>query len=574
MRFRARAFFWCFVPFALLFAASLWIAQKLVQSTVRGELLSSLRASQLAQRDAQAKSDLQSSRFLTIEGESTDLKSALQKLLSDSPTNDVHKAMEDQLRALGDQMGFDLLFVSTPNGAPLAGVVRRPSANPGEKSQLIPLENVLVAQPARGLLVLSDHIFQFASAPIAGDAENIGTLFVGQYFRLPQAGKPTVLFRDGEVIDINFSNVPETQVQAAMKDCAGRQECDFRLGSANWIAIPIEDLGGGYTLWSLDGVDEVTRPIRQRLRSLFLIMEFGTLLIALCGSVVSSRSIEKPIALVISQLRKAEQTGVLPESAMAFSSTKEMRELMESYTRAAVSARNARQKLQSAYVEFIGSLANALDARDRYTFGHSGRVAKYSSLTAAAMGLDRDHVEQIRIGAQLHDIGKIGIPDSVLQKPGRLTEEESATVQEHTLIGRRILEGVEGLAPYLDAVELHHENWDGSGYPYCQSGEQIPIDARIIHVSDAYDAMTTHRSYRKGMSHEQAVHELTRCAGTQFDPRIVEVFMQLPREAFSGLTTVADDRSHGEELEAPGAAWRSWSRQRSPAPSLLTRLRD
>ena len=238
---------------------------------------------------------------------------------------------------------------------------------------------------------------------------------------------------------------------------------------------------------------------------------------------------------------------------MTSSAITEIRALMESYSSAAVSARTARQKLQSAYVEFIGSLASALDARDGYTSGHSGRVAKYANVTAAAMGLGRDQVEQIRISAQLHDIGKIGIPDNVLQKPGRLTAEELVMLQEHTVIGRRILEGVEGLMPYLDGVELHHENWDGSGYPRRLSGEEIPIAARIIHVSDAYDAITTHRSYRPGRTHEQAIHELMRCAGTEFDPRIVEVFLNLPSEVFSGSAAVPDDRSLVYELEAAEA---------------------
>ena len=567
MRFRTRAFLWCFVPFATLLAASFWMAQRLVQSAVRSELLASLRASQLAVRDAQTKTDLQNSRFLRIEGKSPELKSGLQMLLSDSPTGDARKAMEDRLRSLGEEMGFDLLFVSAPDGPPLAGVVRgfatnpapnpavNPAPNPDQRSQLFPLENQLVAQPSSGLLLLGDHIFQFASAPIADDAENIGTLFVGQAFRLPKSGKPAVLFHDGDVIDFNLSDVPNTQVQAAANGCAGRQECDFRLGGANWIAIPTQDLGGGYTLWRLDNVDEVTSPIRKRLRNLFLFMGFGTLLTALIGSIVSSRSIEKPIALVISQLRKAERTGVFSEPLMTPSSTTEMRELVESYRHAAVSASNARQKLQSAYVEFIGSLANALDARDRYTYGHSGRVSRYASLTAVAMGLATNRVEQIRIGAQLHDIGKIGIPDSVLEKPGRLTPEEFATVQEHPVIGRRILEGVAGLAPYLDAVELHHENWDGTGYPRRRSGEEIPIDARIIHVSDAYDAMTTHRSYRLGMTHEQAVQELIRCTGTHFDPSIVDAFVNLPREAFPGLAPVPGSRTpvHALEPVAPRA---------------------
>ena len=566
MRFRTRAFLLCFVPFAALFAASFWVAQSLVQSTVRRELLASLGQSQLALAHVQAKADLQSSRFLKVEGENPALFSAMQSLLSaDVPSDNAGKvtssqranagksplslkdnarnAMEDQLRALGEQMDLDLLFVSTTDGGPVAGVKRGPSPKPGQKGQLVPLEGMLVAQPSRGLLVLGDRIFQFASAPI-GDADaSFGTLSVGEHFDLPQPAKPAVLVHDDEVIDSNLSNVFNPQVDEAMRDCGGRQECDFRLGNAHWIAFPMQDLGGGYTLWSLDNMDEAASPIRTRLQSFFLFMGIGSLLVALLCGIASARSIEKPIALMIQQLRNAEKTGVLPEAPLALSSATEIRELAESYTRAAVSARNARWKLESAYVGFIGSLANALDARDRYTFGHSERVSYYSSATALAMGLELDHVDRIRIGAQLHDVGKIGVPDRVLQKPGRLTAEEFAMVKEHPVIGRRILDGVEGLAAYLEIVELHHENWDGTGYPRRQSGEETPIDARIVHVADAYDAMTSNRSYRSRMTHEEAIQELIRCAGTQFDARIVEAFLKLPREVFAGMETVLDDRA-------------------------------
>jgi putative nucleotidyltransferase with HDIG domain len=550
MRFRTRALVLCFVPFAFLCAASFRIAQGLVESAVRSNLLGYLRTSQLALKDAQAKADLQNNRFLRIEAESPELKSGMQLLLSD-PLPDTRTSVEDHLRAIGRQMGFDLLFISTPDGRPLAGVVRRPAAKPDQAERLIPLRNAPVASSSTGLLVLGTQMFQIASVPIHGKAADIGTLSVGKYFHPPQPGDPAALIHDGEVIDFNLDNVPDTQVQAAMNGCAGRQECDFRLGGANWIAVPMQDLGGGYTLWNLKNVDEATAPIRKQLQSLFLIMELGSLFLALLSSVVSSRSIEKPIVLVISKLRNAEQTGVLPEASLALFSTREARELTESYTRAAVSARNAREKLQSAYVEFVGSLANALDARDGYTAGHSQRVSKYAGATANAMGLESDQVERIRVGALLHDIGKIGIPDNVLQKAGKLTAKELAIVQDHPVIGRRILKGVEGLAPYLDAVELHHENWDGSGYPKCQSGEETSIDARIIHVSDAYDAMTSHRPYRRSLTHEQAMHELIQCAGTQFDPHIVEVFVNLPREVFSGALPA--DGSFLQELQTAEA---------------------
>ena len=550
MRFRTRAFLFCFVPFAVLLAASFWIAQKLVQSAVRDDLRGSLRENQLAMARAQSKADFQNSRFLKMAGQSAALKAGMQMFDPESDSEDARSTMEDQLRELGEHMGFDFLFVSAPNGAPLAGVVRQGGEKPGGKSQLVSLDNALVEHSEKGLLVIGSRTFRFASVPIDEDDENIGSLSLGEYFDFPGAATPAVLIHDGAVIDVNIPNVSDREVEAAFLGCAGRSECDFQLGGVNWISVPMQDLGGGYTLWSLENVDEATGPLRSRLRNLFLTMAFGSVLVALLCSLVSSRSIVKPIAHVVSHLRNAERTGVLPEFTIDLSSTTEIRELAESYNRAAGSVRNAQENLQGAYVEFVGSLANALDARDRYTSGHSFRVSQTSCATAAAMGLNPEQVERIRIGALLHDIGKIGIADSVLQKPGRLTKEEFEIVKQHPVIGRRILEGVQGLAPYIEAVELHHENWDGTGYPKGQSREETPVDARIIHVSDAYDAMTTNRSYRRGMTHQQAIRELFTHAGTQFDPRIVQVFARLPRAIVAGQPIPLEDRGQLVQLEA------------------------
>jgi putative nucleotidyltransferase with HDIG domain len=550
MRFRTRAFLICFVPFAILLTASFWMVQRFVQSTVHDGLHASLRENELAIARVNAKAELQNSRFLKIAGENSSLKAGMQLLGSQPDSPAARMTVEDQLRELGEHMGFDFLFVSAPSGAPLGGVVRQGGETPGRKSQLVPLDGALIEHSEKGLLVIGSRIFRFASVPIDEEEENIGTLSVGEYFDFPGAATPAVLIHDGKVIDVNVPNVSDSEIEAAFIGCAGRSECDFRLGGANWISGPMQDLGGEYTLWSLENVDEATGPVRSKLHNLFLIMAFGSVLVALLCSIVSSHSIVQPIALVVSHLRNAESTGVLPEFTVDLSSTKEIRELAESYNRAATSVRNARESLQVAYVEFVGSLAHALDARDRYTSGHSCRVSQLSCATAAAMGLDPAHVERIRTGALLHDIGKIGIADEVLQKPGRLTDEEFAIVKEHPVIGRRILEGVRGLAPYLDAVELHHENWDGTGYPKGQSAEETPVDARIIHVSDAYDAMTSNRSYRRAMSHEQAIRELFRHAGTQFDPHVVVLFAKLPREIVAALPLPLEGQGQLMDFEA------------------------
>jgi HD-GYP domain-containing protein (c-di-GMP phosphodiesterase class II) len=554
MRFQTRVFLICFIPFAVLLAASFWMAQEFVQSTVRDGLRASLRENEIAIAQVHAKAELQNSHFLKIVGENAALKAGMQLLRSESSSDEARGTVEDQLRELGEQMGFDFLLVSAPNGAPLAGVVRQTEEKPGGKSQLVPLNIALIAPSEKGLLLIGSHTFQLASVPIDEAEENLGSLSVGEYFEFPRQATPAVLIHEGKVVKSNIPNISPIEVQAALAGCAGQSECDFKLRGVNWISAPMQAFGDGYVLRSLENVDEATSPVRSRLRNLFLIMAFVSVLVALLCSVASSRSIVKPIALVVSHLRNAERTGVLPEFTFYLSTATEIRELVESYNRAAVSVKHSRENLQQAYVEFIGSLANALDARDRYTAGHSRRVSEFSCATAAAMDLSPEEVERIRIGALLHDIGKIGIADRVLQKPGRLTDEEFAVVKDHPVIGRRILEGVRGLVPYLDAVELHHENWDGTGYPKGQSREETPIDARIIHVSDAYDAMTTNRSYRWGMAHEQAIKELCRHAGTQFDPRVVEVFAKLPREIVPGLAPLSEDPAQAVEFDPVEAA--------------------
>jgi HD-GYP domain-containing protein (c-di-GMP phosphodiesterase class II) len=271
-------------------------------------------------------------------------------------------------------------------------------------------------------------------------------------------------------------------------------------------------------------------PIEALLRRTWLTLSLCALLAALAFGASASRSIARPIASMAQRLKTAEQTGLLPEFSGDESTIREVRELAESFNRAAAAVKDSRDQLQAAYVEFVGSLASALDARDRYTAGHSHRVSELSCAIAQAMNIDSATLDRLRIGALLHDIGKIGVSDEVLRKPGKLTAAEFAVIQRHPSIGRRILEGVHGFAPFLDAVELHHENWDGTGYPHGQKGEETPIEARIIHVADAYDAMTTHRPYRQAMKRDHALAILCRNAGTQFDPRIVNVLVTLQED--------------------------------------------
>ena len=173
--------------------------------------------------------------------------------------------------------------------------------------------------------------------------------------------------------------------------------------------------------------------------------------------------------------------------------------------------------------DLVDALSTALDAKNTHMCGHSERVAELSLLMAKTMGLSLAEQEKIHIGAHLHDIGKIGIPDVILNKPGKLTESEFAIIRKHPEIGGTIVGKVKAFSDVADIVRHHHERFDGKGYPDQLCGMEISLGARIVAVADSFDAMITMRSYRLPKTVHEAMVEMERCRGSQFDPTIVEV---------------------------------------------------
>ena len=186
----------------------------------------------------------------------------------------------------------------------------------------------------------------------------------------------------------------------------------------------------------------------------------------------------------------------------------------------------AYDRLNATFHATVQALADAVDARDPYTSGHAGRVMTYSSAIGREMGLSEKALAELILAAQLHDIGKIGIPDAVLLKPDKLTVDEYDIIKKHSTIGVGILKNVPDLQPILPGVLYHHERHDGKGYPEGLDDAQILDMAKIIAVADSYDAMTTNRPYRSAMSHEQAINELDQNRNTQFDPSVVDAFLR------------------------------------------------
>ncbi|MBO4375482.1 MAG: HD-GYP domain-containing protein [Lachnospiraceae bacterium] len=192
---------------------------------------------------------------------------------------------------------------------------------------------------------------------------------------------------------------------------------------------------------------------------------------------------------------------------------------------AKLSEANARITMQSMY-----TLAKTIDAKDRYTNGHSIRVAKYAKMIAERLGFSKDDIEELYNMAMLHDIGKIGVPDAIINKKGKLSEDEYHIIKLHPSIGYDILSEMPELKHVGVGARWHHERYDGTGYPDGLVGDQIPLNARIISVADAYDAMTSNRSYRSFMAQEEVRKELENGRGTQFDPQIADIMLDIMKE--------------------------------------------
>jgi HD domain len=197
---------------------------------------------------------------------------------------------------------------------------------------------------------------------------------------------------------------------------------------------------------------------------------------------------------------------------------------------------------REAYEATIRSLIQAVETKDAYTRGHSERVARGSVLIGRGIGMREDRVASLRYAGMLHDVGKLGVPTTVLQKAGRLTDEEFSAIQLHPVRGREITRDLEFLGEAVEGIYHHHERIDGRGYPLGLSGSEIPEFARVIAVADAFDSMTTTRSYRGARSHEDAIAELRRCKGSQFDPVMVEAMSAgLDAEGWDVSDTVPTD---------------------------------
>lgn len=342
---------------------------------------------------------------------------------------------------------------------------------------MVPIQTILPDAPATQVLVVDDD---------AGVRAVLVRLLAGQGFAVTEADGTdaalALLVRDGEVpLIVSDLNMPGRDGRELLREVRNRYPA---------TAVVM-----------LTGDDDVAKAVA-------------------CLKTGASDYLSKPVQV---QEVRARIEKALAERSVAL----EVQRLRESYHQDLErQVRDLAQKNQAMFLEQVQMAVTMLEAKDPYTRGHSGRVAKYAVATGRLMGISSSLLEQVRLGGELHDIGKIGTRDAVLHKAGPLTADEFAEIRRHTIDGESMLSPLRADHPeVLHIVRWHHERLDGTGFPDGLTGEQIPVAARVVSVVDAFDAMTTTRTYRENQSIDQAWNELRTWAGRQFDPDVVEAFL-------------------------------------------------
>jgi len=404
-----------------------------------------------------------------------------------------------------------------------------------------------------GIAHLAGGVFRVVAVPLQfGDGATVGALYlatsldagyVEELARL--AGTKTAIVSDGLLVASTLPAGAAREFElavAAHKPAAGT----LPLNGESYAFRPLVTVSDT-AFYALGSIDESTRGVMRQAMVSLGFTAIGAMALALLGSITLARLLAQPIGQLSRSLAQMAASHDVTSTLPLTGSSLEIDALTETFNELMASVAVAEAETDAAYTGAIRALATALDARDPYTAGHSERVSVLSVAIGRVLAMPAADLEVLRLGALLHDIGKIGVPDDVLRKPAGLTAAEFDAIKQHPVLGARILRSVRFLAPHIPIVELHHERPDGKGYPVGLRGNQIPLAARIVHVADAYDAMTSARAYRGARPSGDALRELWRCAGTEFDAEIVGALAI----ALPGVTTENQEPVVSQERREP-----------------------
>ena len=519
----------------------------LVERSVQSSVAASLSAVQQVLSSAEQRRGeelLASARALT---EQPMLKAALDTYQSEAqwgqPSPDLLTTLQRETDRLALRSEADLVAILDESGGTLAagGALSvdwsYAAGNPSAAVELRGAEHVV--QVGEGIARAQVVPLNLSEARIGWlvVAERLDETFAERLAAL--AGTAIAVVGDGGV---RTSTLPSDAEATLAQTWTGTPPVNgtITLAGESYAHRRILDLGDA-AVYALGSIDAVAAPATRDARQAVFGLTLLALLLSAGASVWLSRSISRPINELSRSVQAMATTRNLDMRLPATGSSRELDGFAEVVNSLVEALAAADLETRSAYIAAIRGLAATLDARDPYTAGHSERVSLLSVEMGRSLGLDDTDIELLRVGALLHDIGKIGVPDAILQKTGRLSEDEFEVIKTHTILGAGILKTMPFLAVHVPVAELHHERPDGRGYPHGLRGDEIPVHAQIVHVADAYDAMTTVRAYRGARNRQQAIDELWRCAGSDFDAESVQALLAvIPNISLPEVSTPAE----------------------------------
>ncbi len=537
-----------FATVALVLSIVFIVVTVSVRAQVRQAVATNLESSQrmFAALEARRQHELQAEAAILAENPT--LKAALDTYQAESATSSppqreqLLNTIDGEMHELQARIDADAIVLVDTRQRALAATGRMADRWPRGRPVALVGATDRDRDHFDGVTRVGASVFRVVTVPLRlDDGSTIGTLYLSSILDQHYAEELATLAGTKIAIASEGLTIGSTLPPAAAREFEARVASN-RLGDGTVVLDGeahayrrLVDVGDT-SLYALGSIDDASRTAtRSVFRSLTLIAA-GAGVLALCASFVLAQMLSGPIGQLsqsLSAMTTSRQHGTLPRTG----SSRELDALTDTFNALMASVAEAEAQTQAAYTGAIRALATALDARDPYTAGHSERVSVLSVAIGRALQLPPEEVEVLRLGALLHDIGKIGVPDDVLRKPGPLTDAEYAAIKLHPVLGARILRSVPFLAPHLPIVELHHERPDGGGYPHGLRGDDIPLAARIVHVADAYDAITSARAYRSARPSGDALKELWRCAGTAFHAEIVGALVS----ALPGVTSDAPD---------------------------------
>ena len=532
-----RALVTSFLTVTLVLGAVFGALTLQVREQVRQTVAGNLAAAQQVFTKVEARRQNDVRAAVATLAESPTLKAALDLWVSERGTADERTAVQllatvqREADKIAGRVNADVLAIADRTGRIVASSGQRASAWP----RGVTLGHRDSADLSERAITVGTGTYHVVSVALQLEEAIVGSLELGTALDAGYAQELADLSRgdaaivaDGTVLGTTLTGPASRDLAAAFGDAIDTPRA-MTLDGESWAIQPLSRIGD-VTFLALASIDAATgTQTATALRSLAWVA-FGAMFLAAIGSVWLARTLSKPIDDLSISLAKMTAAGSAHQPLALSGSSRELDQLTFTFNALMASLASAEDEAEATYLGAVRALAAALDARDPYTAGHSERVSRYSVAIGEEMKLDVESIETLRLGALLHDIGKIGVPDEVLRKPGLLSPAEFETIKTHPTAGARILRSIPFLAPHIPIVELHHERPDGLGYPYGLHGDDIPLFARIVHVADAFDAMTSARAYRSGRIPVEAISELKREAGTDFDgPSVDALIAALPR---------------------------------------------